>query len=288
VDCIKYEPQKHFELVCNWLDDGYHDSQLESGYFLRTRWEYLHAFTIFPFGTFNTVLLWFIKNELVAIALSERNDDDLYLICNKKTNINYNNMISDLLKQIKSNHILFIDKNNNLLNEAVLNAGFKKSGKKEVERQIIGNPLTHELKSDPSYILKCFENEYINQVAQLLCDAFSNTQNKRIIEKNLKHMIKVPFLCEDSHFLLFESDNQNIPISYCGYWLNREKKYAMIEPLVTHPSFQKKQLSTRIVCESMLKLSNQGIKYFHVTSNHEFYKKVGFNVIGERVNYVLN
>jgi len=288
MDRIKYEPQKHFELVCNWLDEGYHNNELDCGYFLRTRWEYLHAFTIFPFGTFNNVLLWFNKNELAAIAMSERNDYDLYLICNKNININYDDLVADLLNQIKLNHILFIDENNVPLNNAVLNAGLRKSGEKELEQQITESLLTYELKADPFYVVKSFKNEYINQIAQLLCDAFSNTQNIRIIEKNLKHMVKASYFCEDSHFVLFERDCQNTPISYCGYWLNREKQYAMIEPFVTHPSYQKKHLSTRIIGESMLKLSNEGIKYFHVTSNHEFYKKVGFNVIGERAGYVFN
>lgn len=287
MECREYKTEEHFDLICNWLDEGYYKNHLDMNYILRTRWEYLHAFTIFPFGTFNRILLWFDSDKLVAILISERSNQEFYLLCNDVINIDYDELVSDVVSRIDLNFLLFVDEKNIKLKKALFNAGFKKTEKREVERQMMNRSFAQEKKGTSLYYVERFKKEHINSVAKLLCESYSDTQSKNIIKKNLTHMFKQTYFTEQTHFLLFKNEEPNVLVSYCGFWVNKDKNYAMIEPLVTHPLYQKKHLSTMIVYEGMSILSNEGISCFNVTSEHEFYEKIGFDIIGTRVGYCL-
>ena len=133
----------------------------------------------------------------------------------------------------KEVELVYVDEKDVLLKEILTEKGYYQT--REFEEDLLVNDsilLNNKLVvNDAHYTIRNVKIDDINNQAVMISQAFDNyAMNPKLVVKNYKYLYRSIVFDSKTQFVMFDGDNI---VSYCGFWPNKDKQYAIIEPVVT-------------------------------------------------------
>lgn len=72
------------------------------------------------------------------------------------------------------------------------------------------------------------------------------------------------------------------PVSFCCMWYDRTNRAGHLEPVGTDPAFRRLGLGRAVINEGLRRITAEGATVATVGSNQQFYKSIGFSLLGVR------
>lgn len=262
----EFEKVKSFLTELQYFEN--HDNNWDPSRFDWWRYSYHHdkaeAFFI------KNAHYWTLQDgEVVALAISEYGENDLFMIVHPKHKALYESVIDWAINT-------FGEGKSEIRSSIFLNDTYKISqleARGFVKDKHENNVRTYDLDEydfsydlTDGYRLVTF-SEYMDyeEKSKLICSAFSKP--KHPIER-IKSFMKTPGYMSDLDLIVINGDNK--PVAYCTAWIEQyDGKLGYIEPMGTHADFRRMGFGTALAKEGFSRLHDKGVRLATIASNAE-------------------
>jgi len=282
----RYKLLADFDKVNKYLTDVFNMETL-NGYLLPQYFEYAHTHPLFNFKSAHRFGLWEDENELIGIACYDMYPGECFISVKN----NFNSLLPDMISYSEE---YLSEKNNGKTSLAISiidkeiekkelleKSGYIKTRSEPVTVFLYENPFPNQILPEGFSAISLEDENDFNKIHDCLWYGFNhgpepdpdNDIDSRILaqsgpnfRKDLTTIIKAP----NGEYACF-----------AGMWLDKQNKYAYLEPLATVPKYRRMGLATAALVEGMKKTKELGAKYCFGGTG-EFYKSIGFNAIANR------
>jgi ribosomal protein S18 acetylase RimI-like enzyme len=283
----RYKLLGDFDKVIKYLSDIYNIETLNGCFLLPQFFEYAHTHPAFNHKLTHRFGLWEDNNDLVGIACYEMNIGECFISIKN----GYDSLLPEMIKYSEEN-ISNTENNKNSLSIWVIDKEIERKnllermGYKKVHTEPIAifdydKPFPNRILPNGFSIISLEEENDFGKINDCLWYGFDhgpdpdpdNDIDCRILmqsgpnfRKDLTTVIKAP----DGKYVCF-----------AGMWIDKQNKYAYLEPLATVPEYRRMGLATIALVEGMKKTKAIGAKYCF-GGVREFYYDIGFKTIADR------
>jgi hypothetical protein len=286
---VKFRPYKllaDFEKVNKYLTDVFNMETL-NGYLLPQYFEYAHTHPLFNFKLTHRFGLWEDENELIGIACYDMYPGECFI----SVKDDYHSLLPEMISYSEE---YLSEKNNGKMSlaistvdkeiekrELLKKTGYEKTHSEPVTIFSYDNTFPRQILPEGFFIISLEDENDFNKIHDCLWYGFNhgpepdpdNDIDSRILaqsgpnfRKDLTTIIKAP----NGEYTCF-----------AGMWLDKQNKYAYLEPLATVPKYRHMGLAKAALIEGMKKTKELGAKHCFGGTG-EFYKNFGFNEIANR------
>ncbi|WP_273228104.1 GNAT family N-acetyltransferase [Geosporobacter ferrireducens] len=197
----------------------------------------------------------YLKKDMLLYAKDNLSKDEKFGIVVPDSDIYFQDIASDLgfiaTVNKEGDAIFYLDKTST---EFSLPEGFKITTMKE----------TYDLYQYYRVLWKGFNHELNGEGEFTFSKEKEKEGNNQMKRPNVDLDLKIAIVAPDGNF-----------VSYCGMWYDKEKDFAVIEPVATDPEYRRMGLGKAAVLEGIRRVGEQGAKKVLVGSSQQFYYSIG-------------
>ena len=254
----------------------------EHPYWLPGRWEYA-TYLVSPLyirrgrpDWKKYIRIWRDNNKIAGIIHSESPDENIFIQLDPKYNEIKEDMIEWAEKNTSSKKIRVWLRKEDLASEALLqNREYRKSNPYDYLNWCYLDKYTPKVEISDEYRIQSLDDDtYLNSKIECAAKAFGS---ENVAKEVYRFMQQSPSYRRSLDLFILYKEKV---VSLCIVWLDQRNSLGYIEPVATHPEFQRKGLGKAILNHAMKKLQEKSAVRAYVGSYGDerkaFYLKSGF------------
>lgn len=283
VKCRRYKLLGDFEKVCDFIADQYNAADF-NGYLLQPFFEYAHTHPAFNHKLTHRFGIWEDNAVIIAVACYEMNVGECLLSAKKGYEYLFNEMLLYAEKELSvfenDKHILRVmttDKQN--LDNILLRNGYKIAYSEPITIFPYKKGFVKKKLPDGFSIISLEDENDFEKINACLFKGFDHGPNPDNDFDCRMLMQSAPRFRKDLTTIIKAPNGEYA--CFAGMWVERQNKYAYLEPLATVPEYRRIGLATIALTEAMRKTIKDGAVYCF-GGVREFYYIYGFDTVGYR------
>ncbi len=288
-----YDHAQDFEKVCQLLVSTYYDPATpQTGHinWLQARWEYMHFHPLIWGVDLDSIGIWEVDGEIVAVAHPELAGSPAYFAIHP--GYESRDLKSEMLAYAeefissasggsngqKHNGIYLMDGDEEF-REVAEAAGYVQNENSEPTTQVATDLVPDSSPLPDGFQLRSLaEDNDLQKVHRLLHRGFNHGDEPP--EDGIKErqfMQSAPNFRKDLNIVV-EAPNGDW-VSYCGMWYEPTHKIAYVEPVATDPDYRLRGLGKAAVTEGIRRCRKLGAEVAFVGATFPIYVSIGFKLV---------
>lgn len=272
---VKYQ-KEHYQNVIDFLIELNQEDELHLNWnWARFEWMYVHPLT--SKDLLQYMGLWFDDDHLVGAALIDMYFGEAFVGVLPEYQHIYSEVLKYAFENLKDDQGLgiTIDTRNTFEVKEVLKQGFYKAEAEEIVCEI---PLKQEfnIKLPKGFKIEEFDpQENQEEMEWLFWQGFDHGNNKEeFLAQFEKTTQKRPHFNKSLCIVIRNKEGKMI--ASASSWYDKKTDYAYVEPVCVIPEYRKMGLGKLAVFATLNNAKKLGARRAIVTSDQEFYKRIGF------------
>lgn len=257
--------------------------RLGSTNYTYARWDWMITHSYLDKEAIDRIGLWEDDDKIVGVATFDCQLGTAYCLSFKE----YDHLKKDMLLYAKKNlskegkFSVVIPDSDNYFQKIASELGFVATESKEGDAIFYLDETSIEFSLPEGFKITTMEETYdLYQYYRVLWKGFNHELNgegeftfsqekeeegnNQMKRPNVDLNLKIAVVAPDGNF-----------VSYCGMWYDKEKDFAIIEPVATDPDYRKMGLGKAAVLEGIRRVGELGAKKVLVGSSQQFYYSIG-------------
>jgi len=243
------------------------------------RWEWMITHSMLDRSALGKIGLWEDEYRIVGLATYESDLGYAYLF----TAPGYESLRREMLEYSRD-HLcgkngirVIIDNNDQDSRRIAAELGFVATTEQETTAMIdITDKLSYALPEGFSIVSMADGWDY-HKYNEVMWRGFNHPGTPPDGENDIrirKEMLSSPLIIPEIVLAVVAPDGRYV--SHCGMWYKPGDKYALVEPVATHPDFRRMGLGRAVVLEGVNRCGRLGAEVALVGSSQQFYYSIGF------------
>ena len=243
------------------------------------RWEWMITHSMLDRSSLGKIGIWEDNDRIVGLATYESELGYAYLFYAP----GYEFLLREMMEYSRD-HLagkngvrVIIDNNDHDSRRIAEELGFVATTEQETTAMIdITDKLSYDLPEGFSIVSMADGWDFL-QYNEVMWRGFNHPGAPANSEDELrvrKEMLSSPLIIPEIVLAVVAPDGRYV--SHCGMWYAPGDKYALVEPVATHPDFRRMGLGRAVVLEDVKRCGQLGAEVALVGSSQQFYYSIGF------------
>lgn len=245
--------------------------------FLWGRWEWMFSLPMLSVEDLDKIRIWEDNGVIVGLVTYESSCDEAFFCMDEAYDYLKEEMVSYVAETFIEEHGIWIPDGEEQFQNVAKRYGYVPVQERQhVAKLDVNTDLSYELESGFS-ILSLEDRFDIKEYNKVMWYGFNHegkapedaemmeSRKLQLAGPNVKLRHKIAVVSPEGEF-----------VSYCGMWHDEYTKYALVEPVATHPKFRKRGFGKAAVLEGILRCKKDGAQEIYVGSAQQFYYNIGF------------